>query len=285
VRTQLLRLHEARALVEIAAASVTQLTEQLQMARSRLAAGVLTNADALRVETALASARQQEIQAAAQEQTERAGLLIAIGESPYAAVDFAEPGLPDPGATPELEPAVKTALARRPEVESARLDEEAARRRARARTFALLPEVSAEAAYLHVSGQVFQPRDSGFVGVKASWPIWEWGARWYERSAAQAQADAASAQSAGVHDRVELEVAARLASARAAGNAVEVARTAIASAEEAYRVTDALVRAGSATTTDLLDAQSALTTARSSLARARYAHASAHIALARAMGE
>jgi outer membrane protein len=285
VRTQLLRLYEARALGEISRASVAQLSEQLEVARARLAAGVLTNADVLRVETALANARQQVIQAEAQEQSEKAGLLIAIGESPYAPVDFAEPGLPEPAAPPELEPAVKAALAKRPELEAARHAEDAAGRRATARGLDLLPEVSAEAAYLHVSGQAFQPKDSGFVGVKADWPIWDWGAKWYARRAASAQADAAAAQSVEARDRVENEVSARLASTRAAGNAVEVARTAIASAEEAYRVTDALVRAGSATTTDLLDAQSALTTARQNLARARYAYAGARIALGRAMGE
>jgi outer membrane protein TolC len=47
---------------------------------------------------------------------------------------------------------------------------------------------------------------------------------------------------------------------------------------------DALVRAGTATTTDLLDAQAALTQARLNLARARYEEAIARIALARAVG-
>ncbi len=285
VREQLLRLYEARALGEIAKASVAQLSEQLQVARSRVEAGVLTNADALRVETALANARQQVIQAQAQEQSEKAGLLIAVGESPYAPVDFAEPILPEPAALPGLEPAVQLARSRRPELEGARRAETAASRRATARALDLLPEVSAEAAYLHVTGQVFQPIDSGFVGIKADWPIWDWGAKWYARSAAASQADAAAAQAVQVQDQVENEVAARLAATIAAGNAVEVARTAIASAEEAYRVTDALVRAGSATTTDLLDSQSALTTARQNLTRARYAYAGARIALSRAMGE
>jgi outer membrane protein len=64
--------------------------------------------------------------------------------------------------------------------------------------------------------------------------------------------------------------------------AVEVAQTAIASAEEAYRVTSAQVSAGTATTTDLLDSQSALTTAKLNLARAEYERAVARVALDRA---
>lgn len=286
VLSDLLRLFEARALGEISRASVEQLTDQLQIARARLQAGVVTRADVLRLETAAANARQQVIQAAAQEESERATLLVSIGERPdERAIDFADPALPEPTATPDLGAALSAALARRPELESARLGELAARRSARARTFELLPEVNAEAAYLHVTGQAFSPKDSGFVGLKADWPIWEWGARWYARSAAVAQADAAAAQEVDARDRVAAEVAARLAATRAAATAIDVARTAIASAEEAYRVTQALVQAGSATTTDLLDAQAALTTARSNLARARYAHALTRINLARAIGE
>ena len=55
-------------------------------------------------------------------------------------------------------------------------------------------------------------------------------------------------------------------------------------AEEAYRVTAALVHAGSGTTTDLLNAESALTQARLSLERARYAQAASRIRLERAAG-
>ena len=59
--------------------------------------------------------------------------------------------------------------------------------------------------------------------------------------------------------------------------------TAIASAEEAYRVTSAQVNAGTATTTDLLDAQSALTTAKLNLARAQYERTIARVQLDRAV--
>ncbi|MGZ6070350.1 MAG: TolC family protein, partial [Myxococcaceae bacterium] len=64
---------------------------------------------------------------------------------------------------------------------------------------------------------------------------------------------------------------------------VQVAQTAITSAEEAYRVTSAQVNAGTATTTDLLDAQSALTTAKLNLARAQYERTIARVQLDRAV--
>ena len=286
VVTQLLHLFEARALGQIAHASVLQLTEELQVERARLSAGVITRADVLRIETAAANAQQDEIQAAAQEETERAGLLVALGEPPdLKDIDFAEPSLPEPADEPALTADLERARARRPELESARLAEESAARRARARFFDLLPEVNAEAAYQHITGQAFAPRDASFIGLKAEWPIWDWGVKWHQRSAALAEEEAATAEASDLQDRVAVDVSTRYFATRAAAHAVAVARTAIESAEEAYRVTDALLRAGSATTTDLLDAQSALTTARSNLARARYNYALTRLELARATGD
>ena len=49
-------------------------------------------------------------------------------------------------------------------------------------------------------------------------------------------------------------------------------------------MTEAQVRAGAATTTDLLDAQAALTQARLNRARARYEEAIARVTLQRAIG-
>jgi outer membrane protein TolC len=50
-------------------------------------------------------------------------------------------------------------------------------------------------------------------------------------------------------------------------------------------VTNLQVRAGTATTTDLLDGQAALTQARLNLVRARYARVKAALLLAHAAGE
>ena len=137
---------------------------------------------------------------------------------------------------------------------------------------------------MRADGQVFAPKNSGYVGVKASWPIWEWGAAWEARNAAAAQADAAKADLDAERRRVQVEVTSRAAQLEAAASAVDVAKEAILSAEEAYRVMQVSVGAGAATVTDLLDAQSALTGARLNATRARYERAIAKVALDRATG-
>jgi outer membrane protein TolC len=288
VQTQFVRLFEARALGGIAKASQGQLAEQIQTAKDKLAAGVLTLADVLRLEVAAANARQQEIQADAAEQVARAALLIDLGRDPQdASVEFVEPSTPETADPTEAKLAdlVEHALGKRTEVQAALRQADSARLSSRARIFDLLPDVDFEAGYVHVNGQIFAPRDAGFLGVKAGWQVWDWGARWYQSRAAEHQANAAAALAEDARRRVQLDVAARHASVRATGAALETGRTAVASAEEAYRVTTVLLAAGSANTTDLLDAQSALTQARLTFARARFEYALARMSLARALGE
>ena len=140
-----------------------------------------------------------------------------------------------------------------------------------------------QAAYSNVHGQIFLPENSFFVGVVANWAFWTWGTKWYAAQSAHRQADAAGAQLQGTRKQVAYDVASKLSVLDSQFVAVQVAETAIVSAEEAYRVTSAQVSAGTATTTDLLDAQSALTTAKLNLARAQYERSIARVQLDRAV--
>jgi outer membrane protein len=287
VRTAYLQTYEARALEQIAIASVSELEEQVKVSQARLKAGVITNADLLRVQVAEANARQQQIVAHTSGITTTAQLLDALGMRPDDDVELMEPTtLLDSSAEalPDLASATNQAEARRPEVMQLKLSNAAADRSRSARFFSLLPEVDAEGGYVRTDGQLFAPPNQWYVGVKASWAIWEWGATFFQARAASKQAQAAALDLEDQKRGVAVEVHNAIAQTEAAGVAVQVAQQAIASAQEAYRVEQALVQAGSATTTDLLDAQSALTTARLNFARSRYDLAIQHVALTRVIG-
>jgi outer membrane protein len=286
LQTLFLRLFEARATKDIAKTSQEQLGEQLTVAQSKLAAGVLTNADVLRVKVAVANARQQEIQAQAQEESSRAALLADLNlMQTDDSVDFEEPtALENAPPPPTLTDALSQADGHRPEIAGARLVQSAATHQGWGRLFHILPTVDFEAAYVNVAGQVLAEKESEYVGFKLTWNVWSWGADFYAQRAAAAQETAASIDTEGLRGQVGMDISSKLSVERASTVAVEVAQTAIASAEEAYRVTDALVKAGSATTTDLLDSQSALTQAKLNLIRARYQQAIARVSVKRAMG-
>lgn len=288
VRTTYLRLFEARAGISIAEASVEQLRKQVQDAQARYNAGTITKADLLRFQTAEANAQQQRIQASTQALIARQLLLTLLGRNPEdPTLEFVEPvdierqaAVPMASSSDEL---INRALQNRPEVQRAQKEAEAARASGQARMWELLPEVDVQAAYSNVRGQVFQPENASFIGVVANWPFWTWGTRWYSAQSAQRQADAAGSQLQGTRKQVAYDVSSKLSQLDAQFVVVQVAETAVASAEEAYRVTSAQVSAGTATTTDLLDAQSALTTAKLNLARAQYERTIARVQLDRAV--
>jgi outer membrane protein len=137
---------------------------------------------------------------------------------------------------------------------------------------------------VHTDGTQLSPANAAYVGVKAQWAVWEWGASYYRRKAAVAEAAAATYAATDQQRRIEAEIASDLAQATAAMAAVTVAEQTIESAEEAYRVTKASLQAGTATTTDLLDAQAALTQARLNLTRAQYEDALTRVTLKRGLG-
>jgi outer membrane protein len=284
VELEFLRYFEARTRGEVARASEQELGVQVKETDARVKAGTLTRADLLRVSVAASTARQQGIVADADATVSKATLLVAIGRSPDdASVEFVPPtALLAQGDMPAPDPA--SVEAKRAEIQQAKLNAESADHDASARGFALLPEVNLEGAYLRVDGSLFSPPNSAFVGVKADWAIWEWGSKVAAKDAAAAEARAAALEIDSTRRRVKAEVTGRKAELTAAASAVALAQETIVSAEEAYRVTTALVRAGSGTTTDLLAAESALTQARLSLEQARYAQAASRIRLERAAG-
>jgi outer membrane protein len=284
VELEFLRYFEAKTRGEVARASEHELAQQVAETEARVNAGTLTKADLLRVKVAESTARQDGIMADANAIVSRATVLAAIGRAPDdPSVELAPPtALLDLGDMPAPNAAIVEG--RRAEIQQAKLHAEAADHEASARTYALLPDVNLEAGYSHVNGQIFMPQDSAFVGIKADWAIWEWGTTYSAKEAAAAEARATTLEVDATRRRVRAEVTGRKAELTAAASAVTLAKETVVSAEEAFRVTAALVRVGSGTTTDLLNAESALTQARLSLERARYAQAASRIRLERAAG-
>jgi outer membrane protein TolC len=284
LQTQYLRLFEARALRQIAQASQEELSQQVSNTAVKVKAGTLTNADLLRVQVALSNARQQEIVAVTSETVARTSLLSAIGRLPDdGTLEFVEPTRLLEQSQQRIAPASLTPE-RRPEVRAAEMQADAAHHDERSRFYALLPQVDLNAAYQRVDGQVFAPKNSAFVGIRADWQVFEWGATASAHAAAEQAEVAARANVESERRRALAEVSVRRAQLAAADSAVGLARETLGSASEAYRVTAAVVKVGSGTTTDLLDAQSSLTLARLSLARSEYERAIAYVQLERATG-
>lgn len=288
LRLGFLRHFEARALTEIARQSEAELDEQIVIAEAKLKAGVLTNADILRLQVARANARQQGVQAQAQADAARAAVLIAVGRPLEEAGELVEPKELLEAAraeAPKAQAAVAQAASARPEIRLAQHIITASQHQARSRLFAFLPELNVEGTYVRIDGQAFAPPNALSIGLKAQWAFWEWGATYYQLRASRLQADAARHDLEQQQRQIATEVTSELAQSAAARSVVDLAQKTITSAEEAYRVTNVLLKAGSATTTDLLESQAALNQARLNLTRAQYQRAVAYVSLMYSLGE
>ena len=240
VETYFVQLFEAKALEQIARSSEDELAEQVTIAEARMKAGVLNRADVLRVKVSQANAKQQEFQAHAQAEVARANLIGAIGvPQDDESVEFAEPVTLLAEAKvplPDAKTAQRTAAAQRPEIRQRKSSAEAARHTAKARGFALLPDFDFEGGYLHFDGQPFNPKNSGYVGVKAQWAVWEWSASFYAHKAAvrSPRRMLYRARREGTRERqIGVEIASDLAQATSGRRAaVDVAQQTIESAEE-----------------------------------------------------
>jgi outer membrane protein TolC len=280
-----LRLLESERLAEIAKASIVQLEAQRKQAQSLLANGVIGKNDELRAELALASAKQREIQGRGQVVLVRGRLAALLGLSPDTPIEPA-PVSGDPPAIgePTVEIAESKAASQRLEIRevTARIGREDARVSV-ART-KLYPNVSAIGSYQHVEGSAFAQKNAAFVGLVGSWDVWDWGATSSGIGEAESKREQARLARTTLENDVRLEARKAFVDVASAREALAVAKTAVAQAEENYRIVTKRFEAAEGTSFDVVDAEALLTQARGQVEDAYYGYLIARMALQRATG-
>jgi outer membrane protein TolC len=287
VAEQYLRLLEAKRLVEVARASVTSLEAQRRQAQSLHNNGVIAKNDLLRAELAVSNAKQREIQARGNVILGRGRLAMLMGLKPGERVDaapFASTSDPSAAAATTVEVA-ETQSQRRLEVAAFGKKIEQADARVGAAKGRLLPQINATANYTHFSGSAFQQADAAYVGLVGSWDVWDWGATYAQSKEAASRRDEATLAKERVEEQVRLEARQAAVDAQTAREALTVAKTALAQAEENYRIVSLRYEQAQSTTFDVVDAESLLTQARAQVENATYGWLVAQLGLQRATGE
>jgi len=163
---------------------------------------------------------------------------------------------------------LQKALANRPELSRQRLASEQAEKRITLARADSLPTVTLSASYEKAGGDflvaspAYGPTEVKTAQVTARWKFWTWGqgddkvaaARYLYRQSQEAESEAA--------DAVTLEVRQAYLSLVEAEKNIGVTKKAIVSAEENYRINEERYRVQLNTSTEVLDAQSLLTRAR-----------------------
>ncbi len=280
------RLLQAERLGEVAVASVDQLGAQLRQANSFHANGIVSQDDVLRAELAVANAQQRLIQARARVTLERGRLAVLLGMPADSAID-AQPLPADrvpPRDAASLEQAEQAAEARRVELREIEKRIEQAHHDKRLAYLKLAPQVSVVGAYIHNEGSLFSQVNSGYVGGVASWDVWDWGTTTSGVGEAKARAHQALLARSKVDDQIRLEVREAFVGVGTAGEALEVGKASVASAEENFRLVKKRYEANAATSFDVVDAEGLLTQARGQMQTALYDFVIARAALRGATG-
>lgn len=278
---------QARALLGVAEQSVKQVEAQLARSKILEKGGALGTVDVLRLTSARDSARQSLLRARTGVDIAEGALVLALGLPSGTRLEIVDefPDPPTPLVIDETS-AKKMASAERPELVAAReraAQAQAGRSVAKAQ---LLPNINGLLTYQHAEGQgTFQPKNAWFVGATLAWDIWDWGKNWSGVKEAEARSNQAAIGSNALLDQILFEAERRVREARTAFDTIAVAKSALQAAEEAYRIQSVRYAEGAANTTDLLDAETDVSRARSGYTQARYDYYLSQAGLARAVGQ
>jgi outer membrane protein len=276
---------KAEQFARISELSIKQIQAHLSEAASFHRSGLIGKDAVLDAEVRLSGARAQRIQAKGALDLARANLAFQMGvpvTEVIIPVDVAEGQL---AARPGGEAAdLNFAVSHRAELAASSERMNQAEAAADAAWFKMLPEVSGIFSMQHTEGNALVPEDEYFVGLQASWNVWEWGATYYQVEEAEARQREASAARDEIRDAVLLEVRQARIALRTATEQHAVAVQAVKHAVENVRIVQRRFEEHDATGTEVLDAQARQVHAEVLETHSYYDAFRAAVALRRALG-
>lgn len=259
---------EARATVD---ASVRTAEANLSAAQARYESGVVVASDALAARVRLARLKQEAIAAANQVALDRAALNDAIGvalDQPYRITGNLDLS---PLRYERLEGMEALAKEQRPDYRQAVLEEQRLEKEVLRAKGALLPSLHLMGNY-EINNHQFasQGQDNWSVGVVMSLNLFSGGLDRARIVEAKANRERAAALREKLASAIGLEVRDAYLALQTARERVAVAKDAATSAEESLRIVQDRYDSGLTTIVELLDSETALTAARTSLTRTLY---------------
>ncbi|RJR18813.1 MAG: TolC family protein [Desulfobacteraceae bacterium] len=185
---------------------------------------------------------------------------------------------------------LKEAIERRPEIALMGVNMKQADQRVRLARSKIFPEVAISWEYIKegdapdVDGSLYHEANRWEVMLGATWTFWEWGKTHYEVKENESIKSQIQETLKAMKDQIGLQVRQSLLELDEAEKNIPISRKAVEQAEENLRVSQERYKAKVATTTEVLDAQTLLTQARTNYYGALYEHNLARARLERAMG-
>ena len=264
--------------------SVDRLQAHLDNVVAQYNVGIVARADVLRSEVELANAKQNYITASNEYDVAEATLNNIIG-MPLNTTLKLKDSLQYVPYDNDMAYCLAYSEQHRPELKQAEYGVDAAEAALVVARSGHMPKVYASASNSWASES--WPGDDNEewqVGVTASMNIFDSGVTWSKIHAAQEALVQAKESQRQIKDNVELEVRTDYLSMREAEKRITTAQVAVASAEEDYHIAVVRYQAGVGTNIDVMDAQEALTQAKTNYYQALYNYNTSKAALNTSMG-
>ncbi len=280
----------ARRYREVADEAVENLRSHVKDAETFYDQGIIPYNDLLKSKVALAAAMQNRERALANEESAVSSLNMLLGLSLDTRTRLAD--ILEEGSGPELslDTLSAEALESRPELKAMRTALINADNAVRLARSVYYPTVSLVGAYERV-GDNPKADDNDYgndhnasVGIEARWQFFEWGKTRAEVNRAIFEKYALEEQKRGLEDAVRLDVKNAFLDVGVARANIATAREALDQARENYRITNLQYQQQVTTSTEVLDARTALSQAETSYYGSLYGYLRAIARLDRALG-
>lgn len=254
--------------LEVAEKAVEQLDAHYTVAQAFFDVGMIPKNDLLQVAVQLAQSRQDLIKAQNALEISRAVFNTLLRRGFNEEVRLRDP-LEYVPMTINVNVFIEEAYRERPELKVSELQIKSAKKEVGVAASKLFPQVSVVFSYvregdeLSVNGSRYiTDADNWNVMGVAKWNVWDWGKAWWGVGETKARVFQAECALEEVKDAVRLEVQAASFTVIEKKKSIQVAETAVSQAEENFRINEERYKGQVATSTDVLDALTRLTQAR-----------------------
>jgi outer membrane protein len=289
VKTAYYDILRAQKIVRTAGQSVEMLAAHREVALNYFKVGMIPKNDLLHAEVELANGKQALVRAQNALELAKVRFNSILKRKIYAPVEVVDILNYQPFSQP-LEECFSVALQNRPELKISTLKAEQAGKQVKLAQSEYFPTLSVVGNYSRfgdnpsLAGSDFKDAENWYVMGVASWNFWEWGKTKFRVDASRARQSQALDAVKELTDQMALEIKNAYLILQEAEKQIAVSVLVIEQAEENFRIAEERYKERIATSTEVLDAQTLLTRAKSEYANALGDFNISHARLQRAMG-
>ena len=279
----------AQKIQETARQSVEMLTAHRDVAQNYFKVGMIPKNDLLHAEVELANGKQSLIRAQNAVELAKARFNTILKQKIFTPIEVVDILTYHP-LNQSFEECLTIAQQQRPELKISALRAQQAGMLVRVAQSDYLPNLSVVGNYSRygdnpsVAGSDFKDAESWYLMAVASWNFWEWGKTKFRVDASRARENQAIGTARELSDQITLEIKNAYLILQETEKQIAVWQQVIEQAEENFRISEERYKERVATSTEVLDAQTLLTKAKSEYANALGDYNISYAKLQRAMG-